>query len=102
MVGTVPDQDLARSLAESLAPEPRSGWVTLHPSVTVSTSTTGDGATVHVLFNWGWDPATAVAPSALDDLLRGDTVAEGDAVQLGPWDVRVLRSPAPTHKETSR
>ena len=102
VVGTIPDQDLARSIAEWLAPTPVSGWETLDPSVTVSTSS-ADGITVHVVHNWGWEPATAVAPAALEDLLRDESVAAGDTVELGAWDVRVLRSRATdTEKESSR
>jgi beta-galactosidase len=58
---------------------------------------------VHVVHNWGWEPATAVAPIALDDLLRGDSLAAGDSVALGAWDVRVLRSAAlHSDKENSK
>jgi beta-galactosidase len=102
VVGALPDQDLARSLAEWLAPEPRSRWATLDASVTASSSTDGDGRTVTVLHNWSWDEATAVAPVPLDDLLGGDAIASGDTVRLGPWGVRVLRSASPDRKETSR
>jgi beta-galactosidase len=70
--------------------------------VTASSSTDGDGRTVTVLHNWSWDEATAVAPAPLDDLLRGDAVAPGETVRLGPWDARVLRSTSPDRKETSR
>jgi len=101
VVGTIPDQDLARSLAEWLAPEPGSGWVALDASVTAASSTDEDGRTVTVLHNWGWDDATAVAPVPLDDLLGGGTIAPGDTVRLGPWDVRVLRTADTHRKETS-
>jgi beta-galactosidase len=93
VVGTVPDQELAAALARSWAPHPVGGWDELPASVTVSTSSTG-GARLHVLHNWSWEPATAVAPVALTDLLTGDDVAAGGAVELGPWDVRVLSGQA--------
>jgi beta-galactosidase len=96
VVGTLPDQDLARTLALWLAPEPAGGWAELPESATVSTSTAADGSTVHVLHNWSWTPATATAPHPLTDLLGdpddSETIPHGGAVQLGPWDVRVLRS----------
>jgi beta-galactosidase len=101
VVGTVPDQDFARSLAAWLSPVPASGWSSLDPSVTVASSTADDGTTLHVVHNWSWTEATAVAPIQLEDLLREESIAVGDPLQLGPWDVRVLRS-ASRNKETSR
>jgi beta-galactosidase len=53
VVGGVPDQGLARSLAAWLAPAPVAGWSDLPASVTVGTSTAPDGARVHVVHNWG-------------------------------------------------
>jgi beta-galactosidase len=88
VVGTVPDQALAESLASWLAPEPTGGWQ-LPSSVTVSTSATTAGR-LHVLHNWGWDPQTVSAPAPLRDLLTDEDVASGCLLHLGPWDVRVL------------
>jgi beta-galactosidase len=88
VVGTVPDQALAESLARWLAPEPTGAWQ-LPPSVTVSTSAAPEGR-LHVLHNWGWDPQTVSAPASLRDLLTDETVAPGTALQLSAWDVRVF------------
>ncbi len=65
VVGTVPDQELAESLARWLVPEPAAGWQ-LPASVTVSTSTTpaSRARRLHVLHNWSWDPQTVSAPAS--------------------------------------
>ena len=56
-------------------------------------------ARVHVVHNWGWEPADAAAPDGLTDLIRGDALPQGAPLPLGPWDVRVLAAPL-TSKET--
>ena len=92
VVGTVPDQELAESLARWLVPEPVAGWQ-LPPSVTVSTSAApaeSGGTRLHVLHNWGWDPQTVSAPAPLRDLLSDEEVDPGTTLHLGSWDVRVF------------
>ncbi|WP_405867744.1 beta-galactosidase [Streptomyces sp. NBC_01515] len=91
-VGTVPGRDLARTLAAWLAPAARSGWQGLPASVSVTTGTSPDGRRVHVVHNWSWEPARAQAPADLSDVLNDAPVPAGAAVDLGPWDVRVLVS----------
>ncbi|MEU6548894.1 beta-galactosidase [Streptomyces sp. NPDC046915] len=91
-VGTVPGRDLARTLAGWLAPAARHGWGDLPASVTVSTGTAPDGRRVHIVHNWSWEPASVSAPGPLSDVLDGTSVAAGTALDLGPWDVRVLVS----------
>jgi beta-galactosidase len=93
-VGTLPGQSLARALAEWLVPEPIAGWGGLPESVTVSTSTSADGDRIHYLHNWSWDEATAEAPFALTDLLDARSFDAGEAINLGPWDVRVVAGSA--------
>ncbi len=94
VVGALPDQELAASLARWLAPETRAGW-RLPASVTAATSGTPDGTRLHVLHNWGWEAASAAAPALLRDLLTGVTLEPGSPVELGPWDVRVLATAGP-------
>ncbi|WP_328500836.1 beta-galactosidase [Streptomyces sp. NBC_00457] len=89
-VGTVPGRDLARALADWLAPAPRSGWRDLPSSVTATTGVSPDGRRVHVLHNWSWDPAHVTAPMALTDVLDGTAAPAGTALRLGAWDVRVF------------
>ncbi|GKQ38769.1 beta-galactosidase [Streptomyces sp. A012304] len=89
-VGTVPGRELARALAAWLAPAPRSGWQDLPASVTATTGTSPDGRHVHVVHNWSWEPATVPAPTDLIDLLDDRHAPAGTALELGPWDVRVL------------
>ncbi|MFF7656245.1 beta-galactosidase [Streptomyces sp. NPDC007983] len=89
-VGTVPGRDLARALADWLAPVPRGGWRDLPPSVTAATGTSPDGRRVHVVHNWRWEPAHVTAPVALSDVLDGTAVPAGTALRLDAWDVQVL------------
>ncbi|GAA4169535.1 beta-galactosidase [Gryllotalpicola koreensis] len=90
VVGCVPDQELARSLARWLVPTPCSGWSSLPASVTVSSSRRPDGAVIHVVHNWGWEPTQATAPSPLRDAVSDARISQGKPVSLGAWDVRVL------------
>ncbi|MCU1481795.1 MAG: beta-galactosidase [Subtercola sp.] len=95
MVGTVPNQELARSLAEWLVPTPTAGWTDLAPSVTVTSSTADDGSRVFFVHNWSWMPVSVPAPVDVIDLLAsGSTeqqrVRAQRSVELGPWDVRVF------------
>ncbi|WP_069759913.1 beta-galactosidase [Streptomyces sp. LUP47B] len=91
-VGTVPGRDLAEALAEWLVPVARSGWRDLPASVTATTGTSPDGSRVHIVHNWSWEPASVPAPVDLSDALTGTSVFAGSALNLGPWDVRVLAS----------
>ncbi|RPF31677.1 beta-galactosidase-like protein [Streptomyces sp. TLI_185] len=91
-VGTVPGRDLARALAEWLTPSARHGWRDLPASVTATTGSSPDGRRVHIVHNWSWEPASVPAPANLSDVLDGTTVPAGTALELGPWDVRVLVS----------
>lgn len=96
VVGTVPSQGLARALFSWAVPRPLAGW-DLPLDVRVSTSTTSDGRRLHVLHHWGWGDASLTAPGKLDDVLDPSAHLDpGAAVELGPWDVRVLVGPAPT------
>jgi beta-galactosidase len=92
-VGTVPGRDLARALAEWLAPAARSGWGDLPASVTATTGTSPDGRRVHIVHNWSWEPARSTVPVDLADALDGTALLAGAVLELGPWDVRVLVSP---------
>lgn len=91
-VGTVPGRDLGRALASWLVPAAGSGWEDLPPSVTATTGTARDGRRVHIVHNWSWQPARVPTPVDLTDVLDGSPVPAGAALELGPWDVRVLVS----------
>jgi beta-galactosidase len=93
-VGTVPGRDLAQALATWLAPEPRSGWRDLPPSVTATTGASADGNRVHVVHNWNWEPTLVTAPIQLTDVLEGGSIPTGTPVHLGSWDVRVFSEAA--------
>ncbi len=89
VVGTVPDQELAAALAAWLVPAPIAGWET-DAAVSVSTSTSDSGNRLHIVHNWGWEPAVARPATPVKDLLSGSTSAAGAPVDLGPWDVRIF------------
>ncbi len=91
-VGTVPGRDLARALAEWLTPTARHAWRDLPATVTATTGTAPDGRRVHIVHNWSWQPASVPAPVDLSDALNGESLPAGSALELGPWDVRVLAS----------
>jgi beta-galactosidase len=105
-VGTVPGRDLARALAEWLAPAASSGWRDLPASVTATTGTSPEGRRVHIVHNWSWQPASVPAPADLSDALTGTPIFAGTALDLGAWDVRVLVSTdadsAPAPEATDR
>ncbi|MER6563342.1 beta-galactosidase [Streptomyces sp. NPDC001027] len=94
-VGTAPGRDLARALAEWLAPAPGHGWQDLPESVTATTGVSPDGRRVHIVHNWSWEPARVSAPADLSDVLDGTSVPAGAPLELGPWDVRVLITATP-------
>ncbi|MET7451629.1 beta-galactosidase [Streptomyces sp. NPDC005574] len=94
-VGTVPGRDLARALAQWLAPAACGAWQDLPESVTATTGTSPDGRRVHIVHNWSWEPRRASVPVDLSDVLDGASVPAGTPLELGPWDVRVLVSATP-------
>jgi beta-galactosidase len=87
-VGTIPNAPFGKALFSWLAPEDE--WRPTHPSLTVSSGTTGDGRTVRFVHNWSWDEAAFALPAAARDLLDDDPYTPGETLRLGPWDVKVL------------
>ncbi|ANP71516.1 beta-galactosidase [Cryobacterium arcticum] len=94
VVGTVPNQALAHSLAAWLVPDPVAGWTGLPESVTVTTSSAPDGSRVYFVHNWSWAPVTLTAPTQLSDLISGSALDHGSTLELGAWDVRVFTDSA--------
>jgi beta-galactosidase len=93
-VGTVPDADLAVGLGRwlrttSLVPD---CWAERPGSVTVTGATNTAGRRLSFVSNWSWSPVSVPVPVQVDDLLRGGRLEAGEALELGPWDVRVLMS----------
>jgi beta-galactosidase len=94
-LGAFPDLELAESLGRWLAAE----HGTAHPwrdslvpgIVQVHGAVNGAGERLWFVHNFSESRRTATAPVALDDVLTGDAVAVGARIELGPWDVRVLR-----------
>lgn len=94
-VGVVPNGALARDLLAWLVPVPCAGWADLPASVRVTSARGRDGRRLWFVHHWGWGSATvtvpATGPGAMADVVDGATrLVPGDALELGPWDVRVL------------
>jgi beta-galactosidase len=87
-VGTIPNDAFGKALLEWTAPA--GAWRPEHPSVTTTGGTTGEGRTVRFVHNWSWDAVEIALPAAVTDVLDGTEYAAGDALPLGPWDVKVL------------
>jgi beta-galactosidase len=88
-VGTVPDPALAAALLRWCAPAD-APWRPAAPSQTVTSATAADGTRLRFVHNWSWEPTTLELPTPARDVLSGADLAAGDALELGPWDVRVL------------
>lgn len=92
-VGTVPDRELSYSLADWIAGVslPSDAWREDRPaSVTCTSATTADGAVLRFVHNWAWGPVGYRLPGDVHDLFTGEPLAAGTALELGPWDVRLL------------
>ena len=89
-VGTEPNPELARALFDWLAGDRAGDWRDVPASVTTTGATAPDGRRVRFVHNWSWDDAVVSVPVRARDALTGGTIAAGDELRLGPWDVRVL------------
>jgi beta-galactosidase len=90
-VGTVPNPALGRALFDWLSASTGGPvWPGTPEDVTVTTGVGQAGRRVHFVHHWAWGEATVRVPRALRDVLSDATFAPGDALALGPWDVRVL------------
>ena len=62
-----------------------------------------EGKSLHFLMNFTSQPARLTYPGpAAEELLSGRSLAAGQAVQIGPWDLLIARdtgSPAPKVKK---
>ena len=97
VVGTVPDQALAESLARWLAPEPVGGWACRPPSRSTTSTDAGRAPPARRCTTGAGNPQTVAAPGPLRDLLTGEEVAPGTTVRLGAWDVRVFQPNSQTN-----
>jgi beta-galactosidase len=58
--------------------------------MTAHSATAADGTRIHFLHNWSWDAVTVAMPDPMQDLLDPNR-KHLEKIELGPWDVRVLR-----------
>ncbi|MDR0286015.1 MAG: beta-galactosidase [Propionibacteriaceae bacterium] len=91
-VGTLPSRGLATAVLRWAAggDDP---WRALNQgAVTVTSATVSGGHRLRVLHNWSWTPAIVRLPEPAADLADVTRILpEGTTLDLGPWDVRVLR-----------
>jgi hypothetical protein len=71
-------------------PVARRGMAGMPASVTRTGATAADGLRVHFLHNWSRTPERTRLPAGLRDVVSRRPRAEGEALERGPWDVRVL------------
>ncbi|MCU1567681.1 MAG: beta-galactosidase [Pseudarthrobacter sp.] len=94
-VGTVPNEVLARDIAEwSVRQAGASAWRPNTGSQTVTGATARTGERLRFVHNWSWTPSSFKLPAAVRDVISGDEFSYGDVLELSSWDVRVL---AETH-----
>lgn len=92
-LATYPDADLSawigRRLAAAIdfAPPVASS----SPSVVVNRASLDDDSNALFVFNWSWTPATAKLAHAATDVESGEVFGAGASIELGAWDVRVLK-----------
>jgi beta-galactosidase len=89
-VGTLPDPSFARSLLRWAAPTVDDRWRATDASVTSTSATSLSGARLRFLHNWSWRTVALAIPAAARDVVSGARLAQGDELELGPWDVRIL------------
>lgn len=103
-VGTLPDAAFARSIAEwvlqSAGVTPRGAG--LPEPVRVTGATARDGSRMTFVSNWSNDPQDLPAdlllpaiagndPAQGTELFSSQPVGPGGRMQLGPWDIRIIR-----------
>jgi beta-galactosidase len=89
-VGTVPDPALAAALFDWAVPADRA-WSPASDSQTVTGATARDGSRLRFVHNWSFEPSTFALPAAVEDVSSGQAYREREVLELGPWDVRILR-----------
>lgn len=92
-IGTLPDQELGRSIA---------AWLrTLHAdptakrssadSIRVSRGVANNGSELIFVFNWSWDEASIQFPFEVRNYLSDDVIATDAPFTLGAWDAQVFQ-----------
>lgn len=91
-VGTLPGLDLAEALGQWLAPNHAWADVLVPGAVTVHGATNAAGDRLWFVHNFTWEHRSITPPMPVTDLLTGAAVQN---LELGPWDVRILREVTP-------
>jgi len=96
MVGTVPNPQLAAAVLRwatsgSGPIDAGSDWQAQAPSQTVTGARNPRGEHLRFVHNWSWTPSAFTLPCGATDVVTGTSFPAGATIELGSWDVRVLR-----------
>ncbi|MEN2738455.1 beta-galactosidase [Microbacterium sp. X-17] len=97
VVGTVPTPSLARAVFAGAGLD-RGGVLAEIPAPVTVQSGVAPGVRHAFLFNWGWTPQRVTLAASAVDALTGETLPAGASLDLGAWDVRVVRTDAGGHR----
>lgn len=90
-VGTVPNDALARDIAEwAVRDQGINPWLPNDTSQTVTGAVARNGERLHFIHNWSWTPSSFKLPTAARDIISGKQFNYGDVLELSAWDVRVV------------
>jgi len=91
--GTLPNRSLGETLASWVLSESgiHTPVVDIPDSVRINTARSASGRRLWFLSNWSGHPATLPAlPAGGEELFSGVHVETGDALDLSPWDMKIL------------
>lgn len=93
-VGTLPDAEMGQAIATWVLHSCGIDmpWARVPDSVRVSTGSTADGSTVHLLANWSDTVAHVHSVVAGLDVLGGHEIVSGELMDIDPWGLRLLLS----------
>ncbi|MCI2237759.1 beta-galactosidase [Paenibacillus sp. TRM 82003] len=103
-VGTVPDRDLGRAVGRFVARTsvPDDPWRHARTETTTVVTADTDTGALRFVHHWAWGSTRFTVPEDCTDVLDGTELPAGSTLDLGPWDVRVLRVPTtPTTPNTT-
>ena len=92
VIGTIPDQELGKSLGNWVSNliSQVNPLISSSESVTISSATTKDNRNLYFVFNWGWETARVVISKDLHDLVSGNDYRSGETVRIDSWGVAIF------------
>jgi beta-galactosidase len=91
-VGTLPDPELGAALARWIQTTslPQTLWPDRPVTVTTTSAHNNRGDRIWFVSNWSFQPAEVAVAMTVKDLVDGASLAGGDRITLGAWDMRLL------------